>query len=263
MVVARVVASIRSTLQERTQEVMTESYSFSPASRAKISTRVAKRAFDVLLSGTGLLLSLPAWIAFAVAIRLEDGGPVLFRQGRLGRGGRPFTMLKFRSMVPDAEVGTGPVWATEDDPRVTRVGRFLRNTGMDELPQLVNIFLGQMSFVGPRPERPEFVEKFLSSSSEYPLRFSVRPGLTGLAQVYGRYDSDPREKLLFDLLYVRNHNFRLDLRVVILSFGITFRGKWESREQKVKKLLAIVRAEASPDSAMQLPHTEASEDAPS
>jgi lipopolysaccharide/colanic/teichoic acid biosynthesis glycosyltransferase len=193
----------------------------------------AKRALDVLLSGLGLALSGPVWLLVAAAIKLEDGGPVFYGQARVAQGGGgTFRVIKFRSMVPNAERMTGAVWAAAADPRVTRVGRFLRATALDELPQLLSIFKGDMSFVGPRPERPEFVRDFAKEIPRYQERFRVRPGLTGLAQIYGQYDSPPGRKLRYDLLYVRRQGFRLDLKLIALSFWITFRGRWERRGRK-------------------------------
>ncbi|MFH0812534.1 MAG: sugar transferase [Pseudomonadota bacterium] len=192
-----------------------------------------KRSFDFTLSSIGLVLSSPLWLLFSVAIKLEDRGPVFYSQERVGKGDRIFKALKFRSMIPDAEKHTGAVWASENDPRVTKVGRILRATAMDELPQLWNIFKGDMSFVGPRAERPELVEQFAREIRNYRQRFVVRPGLTGIAQVYGKYDTPPHHKLKYDLLYIRKQSFWLDLKLIFLSFWITFRGKWESREKKV------------------------------
>ncbi len=194
---------------------------------------VLKRLFDFILSGIGLICSSPLWILIALAIKLEDGGPVFYTQERVGKDGKKFEVYKFRSMIPDAEKHTGAVWASEDDPRVTKVGRILRNTAMDELPQLLNIFKGDMSFVGPRAERPELVEEFSKRIPNYSRRFSVKPGLTGLAQIYGRYDTPPGQKLHYEMLYIKKRSFLLDLKLVLLSFWITFRGKWESREKKV------------------------------
>lgn len=191
-----------------------------------------KRFFDIFLSSIGLIGSSPLWLLFSLAIKLEDKGPVFYKQQRMGKDGRIFNALKFRSMIPDAEKHTGAVWATENDPRVTKVGRILRATAMDELPQLWNIFSGDMSFVGPRSERPELVEQFAQKIRSYRSRFMVRPGLTGLAQVYGRYDSPPQHKLKYDLLYIKKQSFFLDLKLIFLSFWITFRGKWESRQKK-------------------------------
>ncbi len=210
-----------------------------PASRAGRALFL-KRPFDVGLSSLGLLVSSPLWIAIPAAIRLEGRGPVFYAQERVGRKGRVFRALKFRSMVVDAESGSGPVQAVAHDPRVTRVGRVLRATAMDELPQLVNIFRGDMSFVGPRALRPNEKEVNggagavpLSSIPGYEARHAVRPGLTGLAQVYLPGEAPRRKKFRYDLLYIRRMSFWTDLGLIALSFGITFRGKWESREPKV------------------------------
>lgn len=192
-----------------------------------------KRLFDIFLSSIGLIFSSPLWLIFSLAIKLEDRGPIFYAQDRVGKNGRIFKALKFRSMIPDAEKHTGAVWASEKDPRVTKAGRILRATAMDELPQLWNIFKGDMSFVGPRSERPELVEQFSKKIKNYRRRFSVPPGLTGLAQVYGRYDTPPQHKLKYELLYIKNQSFLLDLKLIFLSFWITFRGKWESRQRKI------------------------------
>jgi len=197
-----------------------------------------KRAFDIALAGVGLLLSSPLWLLFGLAIKLEDGGPVFYSQERVGFGGSTFEALKFRSMRTDAESGVGAVQAVEADPRVTRIGRFMRKTAMDELPQLWNIFRGDMSFVGPRALRPGEVE---ASGSElvlidripgYAARTAVRPGLTGLAQIYAPRDVPRRQKFRYDRLYVRRQSLSLDLRLILLSFWISFLGTWESRGRK-------------------------------
>ncbi len=193
---------------------------------------LGKRLFDIGLSAAGLLVSAPLWLLIALAIKAGDGGPVLYRQRRVGAGGRVFGILKFRSMRPDAERLSGPVLATERDPRVTPVGRLLRATALDELPQLVNILRGDLSFVGPRPERPEFVAEFARAVPRYAARLAVPPGLTGMAQLFARYDSSPRQKLRLDLLYIQRCSFWLDLRLIALSFWVTFRGRWESRARK-------------------------------
>jgi lipopolysaccharide/colanic/teichoic acid biosynthesis glycosyltransferase len=194
-----------------------------------------KRLFDIVLAGIGLLCSSPLWLLFSVLIKLHDGGPAFYGQERMGLDGKVFKVLKFRSMIVDAEKQTGAVWATANDPRVTRVGRLLRATAMDELPQLWNIFKGDMSFVGPRAERPELVERFVQEIPHYRERLRVRPGLTGLAQVYGQYDTSPRHKLKYDLLYIRRYSLALDIRLICLSFLITFRGSWEKRGKKFLK----------------------------
>jgi lipopolysaccharide/colanic/teichoic acid biosynthesis glycosyltransferase len=199
-------------------------------------TPIAKRALDVGLSGVGLLASSPVWLAVAAAIKLEDGGPVFYTQPRVGEGGRTFDVFKFRSMVPDAEARVGAVQATTNDPRVTRVGRVMRATAMDELPQLLNIFRGDMSFVGPRALRPGEIEVdgdgALVSMEDIPgyhERHSVRPGLTGIAQIYAARDIPRRHKFRYDKLYLDRQSFWMDVRLIALSFWISFRGKWESR----------------------------------
>ncbi|MBC7077356.1 MAG: sugar transferase [Synergistales bacterium] len=204
-----------------------------PVAVSPYACSVAKRAFDVVLSLTGLLISVPVWLVASLAIVLEDGRPVLYVQHRVGRGGRVFPLFKFRSMVRDAEGMTGPVWASQDDPRVTRVGRLLRATALDELPQLVNILLGHMSFVGPRPERPELVARIVESCPEFARRHVVRPGLTGPAQVFGHYETDPAEKLVYDLEYIRKASFWWDIRLILRSFWITFTGRWQERNGHV------------------------------
>jgi lipopolysaccharide/colanic/teichoic acid biosynthesis glycosyltransferase len=201
---------------------------------------VIKRTFDAMLAAIGLMASAPLWAVMAVAIKLEDGGPVFFPQDRVGRGGRVFEALKFRSMRPDAEALTGPIQAAEDDPRVTRVGRVLRATAMDELPQLWNILVGDMSFVGPRPLRPGEVEVRgdgrvipLRDIPGYERRHGVRPGLTGLTQVYASRDLPRASKFRLDLLYLKRASFCLDLKLIVLSFWITGRAEWEARGRKV------------------------------
>ena len=197
-----------------------------------------KRAFDIALSGTGLVLSAPAWLAIAIAIKVEDGGPVMFTQDRVGLGGVPFRTFKFRSMVPHAATFP-PQQAGEDDPRITRVGRVVRATAMDELPQLFNIFRGDMSFVGPRPLMAGEIEVRgngdlvrLDSIAGYAERHSVRPGLTGLSQVYAPRDTPRVRKFRLDSIYARNATFCLDVFLVAVSFWITFRGRWEVRARK-------------------------------
>jgi len=199
---------------------------------------IAKRTLDLALSGAGLLLSSPLWIVIAAAIRVDSRGPVFFVQPRVGRRGRRFNTLKFRSMTADAERTVGPVQAVAHDPRVTRVGRVLRATAMDELPQLWNIFRGDMSVVGPRALRPD--EPELGETKPTPLedvpgfaeRSAVRPGLTGLAQIYAPRDVRRRQKFRYDRLYIHRQSFGLDLRLIALSFWITARGTWEARGKK-------------------------------
>jgi rhamnosyl/mannosyltransferase len=211
-----------------------------PVTRGGRIGMVAKRMLDITLSGVGLIASAPLWALIASVIKLEDGGPVFYRQQRSGRNGVTFDVHKFRSMIPDAEARVGAVQATEHDPRVTRIGRILRATAMDELPQLWNIFCGDMSFTGPRALRPgeievggRGVEEKLEDVPGFAERASVRPGLTGLAQIYAPRDITRRWKFRYDLLYVRRQSFWLDVRLIVLSFWITFRGTWEARGSKL------------------------------
>jgi lipopolysaccharide/colanic/teichoic acid biosynthesis glycosyltransferase len=198
-----------------------------------------KRAFDAALAATGLVASAPLWALVALLIKLEDGGPVFFRQERVGLHGRLFDALKFRSMRPDAERLTGAVQASEDDPRVTRIGRLMRATAMDELPQLWNILRGDMSFVGPRALRPGEIEVegdgrlvALEDVPGFAQRIRVRPGLTGLAQVYARRDLPRRQKFRYDRLYVQTRTWTGDVRLILLSFWISVLGRWEARGRK-------------------------------
>ncbi len=197
-----------------------------------------KRAFDASLASLGMALSAPLWLVIAAAIKLEDGGPIFYGQERAGRGGRPFRALKFRSMRPDAEAVTGPLQARHADDRITRVGRVMRATAMDELPQLWNILRGDMSFVGPRALRPGEIEIEggepvpLESVPGYAGRIVVQPGLTGIAQIYAARDISRRRKFRYDALYIRRRSLWLDVRLILLSFWISFRGTWESRGRK-------------------------------
>ncbi len=176
--------------------------------------RPLKRVVDLLVGGAGLVVASPLFVACAVAVRLSSSGPVLYRQTRVGRGQVPFTLLKFRTRHAGAEQ-EGEVRATPGDARLTRIGGFLRRTRLDELPQLLNVLAGAMSLVGPRPERPGFVSTYLDRVPGYAERFSMRPGLTGLAQVNGEYDSTPENKLRYDLAYQANWSLWLDLSILV------------------------------------------------
>lgn len=206
----------------------------------------SKRCFDLALSGAGLVLSSPLWFVIALAVKLQDGGPVFFSQDRVGYQGRIFRAFKFRSMVPDADRARGPLQAVHGDPRVTPVGRVLRATAMDELPQLWNIFVGDMSFVGPRPLRPGEIEAMgegrivhLSDVPGYAERHAVRPGLTGLTQVYAPRTLPSTRKFRLDRLYVRRATFWLDFRLILRSFGISARGRWETPERGSRRSRAV------------------------
>jgi exopolysaccharide biosynthesis polyprenyl glycosylphosphotransferase len=175
---------------------------------------VVKRAFDVLLASVLLVVALPVMALLGTAMTLVSGRPIIYRQTRVGKDGRPFIIYKFRTMHRRAEEATGPVLATENDPRVTGPGRWLRATRLDELPQLWNVLRGDMSFVGPRPERPEFVCQYEDEIQGYRERFKVRPGLTGYAQVNGEYHTSATTKLKYDLAYMYNRSFWLDLKIL-------------------------------------------------
>ena len=181
-----------------------------------------KRPFDIAASLFLLCVTAVPMLIIAAAIKLTSKGPVFYRQTRASLGGEKFSIIKFRTMVQDAEAASGPVWARKDDPRVTRVGRFLRRTSLDELPQLFNVLLGHMSLVGPRPERPELIEEFRKQIPRYMLRHHVKAGLTGWAQVNGlRGNTSLRKRLQYDLYYIMNWSFGLDLLIIAMT---PFRG---------------------------------------
>lgn len=186
-----------------------------------------KRIFDILLASIGLLISAPVWLVSIFVIWFEDPGPVLFVKNSVGRRGVNFFQFKLRTMVREAEQETGPVLAQEGDERILRVGSLLRKTAMDELPQLINILRGEMSFVGPRPQRTVLVYSYLQSMPEYAERHRVRPGLAGLAQVAGDYYLTPRQKLRFDRLYIRHISLGFDLKLLLCAFLIAFWYRWQ------------------------------------
>jgi lipopolysaccharide/colanic/teichoic acid biosynthesis glycosyltransferase len=205
----------------------------------KVKEPWLKRPLDVTFSSLMLILSAPVSLLIALAIKLEDGGPIFYRQERWGRGGVRFKAYKFRTMVPHSDKVFGIKQASENDERITRVGRILRATGLDELPQIINIFKGEMSFVGPRALA---VGEILHEENgcrvnyeeipDFWKRLSVRPGLTGVTTIYKAKDISPRKKFRYDLLYIQKQSFWLDLRLIIMSFWISFRGKWEGRGRK-------------------------------
>lgn len=206
-----------------------------------VSTHGARRALNVVVALLGLLLSLPLWVVIALAIKLTSRGPVLYRQTRIGLnsrstgvgeqdprrrsdlGGRPFEIYKFRTMTVDAEAGTGPVWATTNDSRITPVGRILRQYRLDELPQLINVLKGEMNVVGPRPERPAIFAELRAEIPEYPVRQRTPPGITGHAQVNLAYDSsidDVRRKVAYDLEYIERAGFWEDLKIMLKTIPV-------------------------------------------
>ncbi len=206
-----------------TREVL-ELHSQLSAEAAAISP--GKRLFDILLASTGMVISSPAWILIALSIWFEDPGPIVFVKNSVGRRGRNFRQYKFRSMVHQAEKETGPVLAQENDRRALRVGHLIRKTALDELPQLINIIKGEMSFVGPRPQRTVLVLGFLKEIPEYAERHRVPPGIAGLAQVVGTYYSTPRQKLRLDRLYVKYASLGFDIKLIAIAFLIVFYLRW-------------------------------------
>ena len=198
-----------------------------------------KRIFDFFFASFALLMSLPLWSIFALTIKLEDGGPVLFRQRRWGKNKKPIVVYKFRTMVANVDEKFGSVQAQENDRRITRVGRFLRATSLDEMPQILSIWKGDMSWVGPRAlpineVQIKETDGYIPDEAVpgFDQRCSVRPGLTGMAQIYAPRDVPRKHKFRYDLIYIQNQSLLLDLKLIAMSFWITFRGKWEHRGKK-------------------------------
>lgn len=188
----------------------------------------AKRFIDILVSFVLLVLSSPITITTAIAIKIDSKGPIFYKQERSGLNGEPFNVLKFRSMVNDAESKSGPVWSQKGDPRITKVGKFIRKVRIDELPQIWNVLKGEMSLVGPRPERPYFVEQLSKEIPLYKRRLRVRPGVTGWAQVKHKYDEtieDVKQKLKYDLFYIENMSIRMDLKILFRTVFVVLFGK--------------------------------------
>jgi len=186
-----------------------------------------KRILDILIAIFGILIISPLWILIAVVIKINSKGPVFYKQERCGKNGQNFNIYKFRSMVVDAEEGTGPVWADIQDHRITKSGAFLRRLHLDETPQLINIIKGEMSFIGPRPERPYFIEKLQSEYPFYQRRLKIRPGISGWAQIKQPFDTsikDVRQKLKYDFYYIENISLRLDLKILINTIWVVFWG---------------------------------------
>lgn len=190
--------------------------------------QVTKRIIDIIISIIVLTLTLPFLLLIGLLVRLSSNGPAIYKQTRVGRKGKPFTMYKFRTMLEDAEKSSGPKWASKNDPRVTPIGKWLRKLRIDEIPQLVNVLKGDMSLVGPRPERPHFVEKFSAEVPLYSRRHRVRPGITGWAQVKWKYDAsmeDVREKTKYDLFYIENASLNMDAKILINTLMTVIKGR--------------------------------------
>ena len=201
---------------------------YSDGFRQGMARRIVKRSFDFVAALALLTVTLPIMVVTAIAIAMESSGPILLRQERVGVGGRTFRLLKFRSMRNDAEKDGVPQWASSNDSRITRVGRFIRRSRVDELPQIFNVLMSEMSFVGPRPERPFFVSQLTEEIPFYGARHSIKPGLTGWAQVrysYGSSKDDAMRKLQFDLYYVKNHTLFLDLVILIGTVRVVLSGQ--------------------------------------
>ncbi|KYQ86222.1 MULTISPECIES: sugar transferase [Thermoactinomyces] len=184
---------------------------------------IFKRAFEIVFSVALLLFTLPVLVLTMIAIKLESPGPVFYKQERVGLNGKRFEIIKLRSMRTDAEKN-GPQWAAKNDPRVTRVGKFIRKTRIDELPQLINILRGDMSLIGPRPERPVFTEKFDKEIPGFKKRLLVKPGLTGWAQVNGGYEMTPAEKFELDMFYIQNQSFKMDMQILFRTVWVVVSG---------------------------------------
>lgn len=182
--------------------------------------KVFKRIVDIVISLIGLVLTSPIILIAVLSVKIQDGGPVLFKQERLTKNGKRFTLYKIRSMKVDAENETGPILTNDKDDRVTTVGKFIRTTRIDELPQLFNVLKGDMSLIGPRPEREFFVKQFQEDIPNYSLRFNVKAGITGLAQVYGKYTTNPEDKLRYDLIYIREYSIFLDMEIFVQTLKV-------------------------------------------
>jgi lipopolysaccharide/colanic/teichoic acid biosynthesis glycosyltransferase len=227
-----------------------------PALIKAMINRIVKRSLDIIGSLVGIILCTPFWLMIPLVIKLDSHGPVFYTQTRVGINrrrksrrcfplakqddrrandrrrvnymGKPFQVIKFRTMVQDAEKLSGPVWATKDDPRITKLGRFLRKTRLDEIPQFINVLKGDMSLVGPRPERPTFVRELSSQVADYTGRLDVKPGITGLAQIENGYDSTVAgvaDKVRFDLQYIRNWSLWYDIKIMVRTVVVVFTGK--------------------------------------
>jgi exopolysaccharide biosynthesis polyprenyl glycosylphosphotransferase len=195
--------------------------------------RLFKRILDIALSVVGFIVALPIMLIVALAIKLYDGGPVFYKQKRLTINGKEFYVYKFRSMIIDAEKDGVARLACDDDDRITPVGAFIRKVRLDELPQIINIIKGDMSVVGPRPERPELTEQYKKDMPEFEFRLKVKAGLTGYAQVVGVYDTTPYDKLKMDLMYIQNYSLLLDLRIILMTLKtVIFPSKNNSSNQK-------------------------------
>ncbi|MFC6294685.1 exopolysaccharide biosynthesis polyprenyl glycosylphosphotransferase [Lactiplantibacillus daoliensis] len=185
---------------------------------------IIKRSLDLLIGILGGLISVPIIMVFAILVKLTSKGSAFYKQERVGRMGRPFMVIKLRSMCQNAEAETGVIWAKKNDTRITKIGKFMRKTRIDELPQFWNVLRGEMSLVGPRPERPTLTERFSDTNEDFPKRLRIVPGITGYAQINGGYDSTPEQKCKLDNYYIENFSLWLDLRILLGTVKIIFTG---------------------------------------
>ena len=213
-----------------------------------ITQKAVKRLLDIVVSVIAMIPALPIMLIVALAIKLEDGGPVFYKQKRATIGGEEFEILKFRSMIVDAERFAGAQFATENDPRITKVGKTIRALRLDELPQIINILKGDMSVVGPRPERKDFIEEFCKEIPEFKYRLKVKGGLTGYAQIYGKYNTGAYDKLRMDLLYIENYSLLLDIKLILTTIRIMFSKESTEgfqndaeNEQKIKEYIESLK----------------------
>lgn len=201
--------------------------------------RIVKRIIDIIGSFIGIIITSPIMLIVSIIVKLYDGGPVLYKQERVTKDNKVFNIYKFRTMIVNAEAYTGPILATDKDPRITPIGRFLRASRLDELPQMFNVLKGDMSIVGPRPERPFFVEQFKEEIDNYKYRTCVKAGITGLAQVLGNYATDPKIKAQYDLLYIKNYSLMLDIKIILDTLKIIFlkdSSKGIASEQRLEEI---------------------------
>lgn len=213
---------------------------------------IVKRAMDILGSLAGLIVLSPVMLIVALLIKKEDRGPIFYKQIRSGKNGKEFKVIKFRSMRPDAEKFTGAVFATDNDPRITKIGNILRATRLDEVPQFINVLMGDMSLVGPRPERPVFVEEFSKTIPEYKNRLAVKPGITGMAQVMGNYTTTPENKVRFDMMYIRDYSFFMDIKILFRTVKVVFTKEQATGFEEESKTMEILNLlETEPDMPMK------------
>lgn len=213
-----------------------------------ITQRIVKRLMDLVICSIAMIPAAPIMLFVAALIKLEDGGPVFYKQDRVTVGGRKFKILKFRSMIVDAEKYSGAALATENDPRITKIGKFIRATRLDEIPQILNILKGDMSIVGPRPERQNFIDEFCEEMPEFRYRLKVKGGLTGYAQIYGKYNTGAYDKLRMDLIYIENYSIFLDIKLILTTIRIMFSkdstegiDKAQENAEKTERLIEEVK----------------------